>query len=252
MSNPSTLASNPFQSDTLGIVLAHGKAINACRRHLPHWLAVCDRLVFFTPVDDRLSSPDFVEYSVGKSAAYSPETNLRTREALRFAAFTTYRYVALFEYDSFLLGPVPSEAIASDACAPLCYDPESKKFKGPFFAMFPMLFTRRALWDVVEVMDKLPLDAEGGFTDRYIGHALAQAKLNIHDLRASPENAALVYAKNTIDQKDWPDALKAYAGGAYWTHGVKDAATLDQLTRARQRFLAPLKKAVPARTGSLT
>ena len=219
-----------MKKDILGIVLAHGKAREAVARHETLWKPMCRSLVYFTPVDDRLLLPGRVEYSVGKSQAYSADTNLRCREALRFAAMTAAEYVLLFEYDSFILPtpgvdarpPAPGEVLATR-----CSDPYNTRFQGKSFLTFPQLWHRESLELLVDAMDNIALDAEGGFTDRYIGYATEKAGLTV-----VPVPPALEYSKNHITAEDLPVAEKRIREGARWIHGVKDENVFAALLKA--------------------
>jgi hypothetical protein len=219
-----------MKEHTLGLVLAHGSVRNTCARHEPVWLQSCDRLVYFSPIDDCVSLPGRVEYSVGRSAAYSAHTNQRCREALRFGSLSHYPFLMLIEYDSLFFGKwweeFNSEAFESPAVvAPQFHDPKSEKFRGKFYLHFPQVFSRVAATEVVEAMDAIPLDAEGGFTDRYVGYATELAKVDVCDLNKTN----LVFTRNHITEADLPEAKKAYAKGARWSHGVKDEKVFEAL-----------------------
>lgn len=212
----------------LGIVLAHGKAREAVLRHEPIWLQNCDRLVYFTPCDDPLRLPGRIEYSVGKSCNYCADTNLRCREALRFANMTGTDRIMLIEWDSMIFGPVPGILEENfDVVTPQFWDFGNAQFQGTTFLHFPILLTGWGAHELVRHMDNIPDGAEGGFTDRYIGYAAQKAKSYIGDMHKLIPS--LVYTQNHIDLEKLPDAIDAYRRGARWSHGIKDAAVFDTL-----------------------
>jgi hypothetical protein len=220
--------------NTLGLVLAHGKAADVCRRHEQVWRKNCDKLIYFTPVDDPLIRTGTelglrTQYSVGKSKAYSADTNIRTREALRLASLTYYEYVLLIEYDSLIFGAIPEQYVppADGVSAPVFHN-NDPKFKGKFYLHFPQLFTRTAVQAVVAAMDALPDDAERGFTDRYVGLAVQNAGIPVLDLNPT----GFVCTHNEIDEPKLPAVLAAYKKGARWSHGVKTEKIFKTLQKA--------------------
>lgn len=218
--------------NTLALVLAHGKAADVVLRHAPVWRNHAREVVLFSPVDDPLPASRN-HFSVGKSKAYSADTNQRCREALRFAAYTSFKYVLLFEYDSLIFGDIPVKYLppAGGVSAPVFHEPKpGEKFQGRFYLHFPQLYTREAVRKVVEAMDALPLDAEHGFTDRYVGLAVERSGVPILDLNPT----GFVCTHNEIDDPKLPDVLAKYRAGARWSHGVKTEKVFKALTEASQ------------------
>lgn len=220
--------------NTLGIVLSHGGAADACRRHEPLWRKNCAELFYFTPTDSPLERKPAeltlaYQYSLGESKAYSPDTNLRCREALRFAAMTYYEYILLIEWDSLIFAPIPEKYLPKqDGVAAPVFHNVDPKFKGKFYLHFPQLFTRAGAQATVSAMDSLPLEAEFGFTDRYVGLAVEKAGIPVLDLNPT----GFVCTHNEIDDKKLPDVLEQYKKGARWSHGVKSEKTLKALQKA--------------------
>jgi hypothetical protein len=215
----------------LGIVLAHGKAVATCVRHLPVWLQSCDRVIFVTPCNDRLCLEDIAQYSVGVSAGrYDASVSFRCREALRFASLTDYTHVALFEYDSLIFGEFPDMGPAG-VMAPMIY-PFEPQFKGRGYPHFPQLYTRDAARRVVKAMDTIPLAAEQGFTDRYVGLAIQEAGLQISDVHRT----GLAYTENHITRDKLEAAVVAYSKGARWSHGIKDQIVFETLETAAKAY----------------
>ncbi len=215
--------------NTLGIVLAHGKANDVCLRHLPEWRKRCAEIFFFTPVDDPLPGTLLRQYSVGKSKAYSADTNLRCREALRLAALTYYEYILLIEYDAVIFSEIPEKYLPppDGVSAPVFHNVDPK-FKGKFYTHFPQCFTRAGAQATVAAMDRLPLDSEQGFTDRYVGLAVEQAGIPVLDLNPT----GFVCTHNEIDDKKLPDVLAQYKKGARWSHGIKTEKVFKALQKA--------------------
>lgn len=230
----------PLPKRTLGIVLAHGGARPTVERHLPVWRDNAATIVAFTPLDDCVGLPGLPEYSVGRSASYSPHTNQRTREALRFAAMTSFDFVLLIEYDSLIFGPIPEKfyPTGTGVTAAQFIDKPGDKFKGSQYLHFPVLMTRKACSEIVDFMDVLPLHAEAGFTDRYVGYAAELAGVKVNDLNPT----GFVYTRNLIEPKDLPEATAAIQKGARWHHGIKSKEVFDAMLAATQ----PGAIAIPA------
>lgn len=222
-----------LKDDTLVIVLAHGRAADVVQRHLPIWRDHGNLVVFFTPVDDPLPDfPGLIQFSRGKSKAYSADTNLRCREALRFAAMCSkFSFTLLFEYDSLVFNAIPAEhsptVVGVDVVAPVFHNADPK-FQGKAYLHFPQFYSAEAVNKVVDAMDAMVLDAEHGFTDRYIGLAVEKAGLHVRDLNPT----GFVYTQNEIDTAKLPEALAAYAKGARWSHGIKTAEVFQALRKA--------------------
>lgn len=220
---------SPLRDRTMGIVLAHGKALPAVQRHLPVWKDNASTLVFFTPVDDVLDLSGCPQYSIGKSDAYSAHTNQRCREALRFASYAKIEYVLLMEWDSLIFGPIPLDCYpySWDATCPRFTDHPGGKFKGSQFLHFPILLSIDAVRRLVKIMDAIPLEAEGGLTDRYVGYAAELAGLKISSVLDTP----LCYTWNHITDAMIPQAVEACRKGARWHHGIKDHAVFEAMQK---------------------
>lgn len=214
--------------NTLGVVLAHGRAADACRRHDPVWRKLCAEMFFFSPVDDPLPF-EARSLNVGKSKPYSPDTNLRCREALRLASLTYYEYILLIEYDSLIFSDIPEKYLppADGVSAPVFHNVDPK-FKGKFYLHFPQCFTRSGAQATVAAMDAMPLDSELGFTDRYVGLAVEKAGIPVLDLNPT----GFVCTHNEIDDAKLPDVLAKYKAGARWSHGVKTEKIFKALQKA--------------------
>lgn len=226
---------------TMAIVLAHGKAQAAVDRHLPEWRKNAGTIVFFTPCNDRLDTC-YPQYSIGDSDAYSPSTNERTRAALRFASYADVRYVLLIEYDSLVFGEIPKWAYPEPyeiTCPRFKVEPggwykggEDGGFKGSQFLHFPILMSIQACRKIADAMDGLPLFAEGGLTDRYVGLAAELAGVKIKDLWES----GIVYTHNRITSEMIPEAVQAIERGARWSHGIKDEDVYRRMSEAADRL----------------
>lgn len=224
-----------YHKDTLGIVLAHGKARDQVLRHLPFWHLNCAECVFFTPTDDPLGFRYGLEYSVGRSKNYSADTNVRCRSALEFAERSRYEYVMLIEWDSVIFSALtPKEYPEAGVVGPMFTDVPSEKFKSPIFFHFPQIYRRRNLRELLHEMHGLAAFAEAGFTDRYVGRAIHEARWAVNGKIRNlfVEQPNLVYTKNHVTEADLPIALEYYKRGARWTHGIKDPVVLRALAQA--------------------
>lgn len=216
------------------IVLAHGKAKETCIRHLPIWNAASDLTIFCAPEDDPLHLPGHLCLNYGKSAQYSEETNRRTIFAMEQACNMRPEFLIFCEYDA-LLWYWPTELIARTvkdfeptvlASQFVSADPA---FRGKAYLHSPIIFTRDAVPLVLKAMNRLPMNAERGFGDRFFGLAVEEAGIKVvngHDHGAS-------YSQNHITGAFVDQCADAVKGGACFTHGVKEESVLTRiLTRA--------------------
>lgn len=232
---------------TLGIVLAHGAAKETVLRHLPYWFKVCGTILLVTPVGQKLqlNLENVIEYEmVVDGGSYSTLTNQRTFLALDCALNlyreSPYEYFILFEYDSLCWGPIPDAAVPPPgAMSGIVWPNEKvtpipgKPFKGNFYLHFPHIYSAEGLALTVKAMKHLvSMDAEWGYTDRYIGLAVERAKVPVVDTR----KMGLAYSYENISKH--PDrvlgCIEAVKKGAIFTHGIKDKESLDLIAKRCQ------------------
>lgn len=218
------------RQDTVCIVLAHGAARDTVDRHLPLWEAVAEQVAFVTPCDAQLSA-GFREYSVGVNAKYGPENNRRVQFALALGLRTQHPYIMLTEYDAVLWSAPPADALPAfgQSAGPLFTGPqrkfwhwEGKDFAGRSYMHFPQIHTRASARAILAAMDKLPMDAEHGLADRYMGLAIERAGVKVNNWL--PRYA---YTKDTLTLDDVAPCRDAIAAGAFASHGLKSADVLN-------------------------
>lgn len=213
----------------LCLVLGHGGQTPCIGRHLPIWRKFHDEVILCTPADDPVKGLDVWQFTWGKSGHYCADTNLRTREALTFAGAMNFETLTLCEYDALLWRWPADEVqrILRDRESIDSRDPgfifgsrfwnDDVKFQGKFYLHTPLIMDRLAVWSLVEAMEDLPDDAEGGFGDRYIGLAAERAEIGIID----GHKLGLSYSQNQIEAKHYAPMAEAIRSGICFTHGIK-------------------------------
>lgn len=209
---------------TLCIVLAHTAASDCVIRHRPLWERAADRVVYVVPNDAPLPWYEPNEIRIGWNSKYGAENNIRVCEALRFAAEQDVSHVILTEYDAVIWGPIPTSAIppAGGLSAARFTEPKTWagiNFVGDQYFHFPIIFDRAALRPLVAQMDALPIDAEAGYADRYIGLAAQLARIPHKDLFTE----RLAFTRDTIDGRKIELCRAAVQGGVRFSHGIKSA-----------------------------
>jgi hypothetical protein len=218
----------------LCIVLAHGAASDCVARHLPFWRQAAAEVIIFSPWDDPVvAGPEVTSHLHGCSSRYGSQNNVRVREALRFAAHRASPLTMLVEYDALTWGPIPEAArppVGGLSGARFTEPREwaGTRFEGSQYFHFPILLDRAALAPLVAQMDALPVGAEGGYSDRYIGLAAERAGLPYVDLFAH----GLAFTRDTIAGRAAERCAAAVAAGVVFSHGIKTRETLNLIRRA--------------------
>lgn len=227
------------KSQVLGVVLAHGDAAPSVRRHLPLWQKVCGEILVVVPEDQCFDLGDGVPVveTVPNGGKYSTETNRRAANALRIAqgAAKEIPLVMLLEWDSLVWGPIPLHAVpewGSMAATKFPAEPRSpihpRTFAGSFYLHFPHLYTRLALDLVLGTIDQnIPLDAEHGYTDRFLGLAVEKAGVPVLDWRA--KGLSFSWENISAHPERVAACRQAVQRGALFSHGIKDEASLRQI-----------------------
>lgn len=215
---------------TLLIVLAHTAAGDCVKRHLPLWQRVASRIEFVVPADSALPWREATERRIGSNSKYGEQNNLRVREALRYAESTGYAHVILTEYDAVIWGPITEKAFppAGGLSGARFTEPTEWAgihFQGSQYFHFPIIFDRAALSPLVEQMDRLPMDSEGGYADRYIGLAAELAGIPHNDLFSH----GLAFSRDTIDGRRIELCRTAVHNGARFSHGIKTAEAFNRI-----------------------
>lgn len=229
----------------LGVVLSHLSARDNTIQHVPYWHRVCDRILLYTPVGQRLNlnDPRITEYEAFVDSKFhaGDTVNRRIHTALKEALKTDYRYIILFEYDSLCWGPIWDRAVPPEGSMGSClfhnedYDViPGKHFESPIYLHFPHLYTRTALEKMLAVAERgeVAWDAEHGYVDRWLGFLAHKAGVPVLNYRAnglgySYENIS--YGGRYPQRVD--EAAHAVANGAIFSHGVKDRRTLERIAR---------------------
>jgi hypothetical protein len=225
--------------EVFGIVLAHGAARDTVIRHMPYWFKVAHRLLILVQEEDELNISDprvTVARRVPNGGSYSTETNERVRAAMNLALETPSKYYMLFEYDSLCWGPIPSVCIPPDGLLAASVWPNEpvspipgKTFKARFYMHFPQLYTRKALETVVETMNTvIPISAEHGYIDRYIGLAVQEGGVQFIDCKM------MGFSYTWANISRFPEKVRQCENavknqGVIFTHGIKDEPSLRRI-----------------------
>lgn len=216
----------------LCIVLAHGGARETVVRHMPFWERLHDEVWVSSPVDDPLIWDRPLCIVHGKSGRYDARTNIRTRQLMRLAYNVECVWLTFVEYDAILWKwPEQANTMPELAAMGSVFQNADPKFKGSFYVHSPIIFRREAIRRTLAAMTKLPDTAEYGFGDRYFGLAMEEGAVKVIDGHA----LGISYSQNHIEQKHWADARAKIAAGACFSHGIKDAQTLQRLASALPR-----------------
>lgn len=207
------------------LVLAHGGARDTVLRHQPHWEHLSEQVIYSTPSDDPLRDFHGHQFVWGKSSRYDANTNLRTREALRYAMSLDPEWLWFYEYDAVCFEAPPAKLRNKKSISASRFRNFDDSFKGSIYLHSPLLIGRDALPALVDAMFSLPDDAELGFGDRYFGLAVDRAGIPVIDTLA----AGFSWSMNHIEPKHLGEARKAYRNGARMSHGIKCAEVLGAL-----------------------
>lgn len=224
---------------TVGIVLAHSSAAETVKRHIPYWLKICSHLVLVIPEDHTINikHPAVTVYRLMLNAtAYSPATSARFHQAIDVALKNhSAEHYVIFEYDSLCWGPIPDSIVPHGKQVTACQWPNEAispirglQFQARYYLHFPQIFPREALQSVSDaIRDKVPYEAEHGYTDRFVGAACIAAGLKVIDTRS----IGLAYSWQDISK--YPArvnaCIEAVKKGVIFSHGIKDAPSLKRI-----------------------
>lgn len=222
-------------ADTCMIVMAHGAAKDAVHRHLPYWRKVAAHIAFFVPLGETIDPPeDCLEFAmVPNGGKYSPETNERTQLALGYGARQTLApWVLFMEYDAMVWGPIPEIALPPPRWIAgsvfKASELDGKRFSSRYYLHTPNILTPDSCGRLLAEMELLPMDAEGGYNDRYMGYAAEWAQLSLYDWHSY----GLSFSRESIsfDNIDTINAaVAALQAGALFSHGIKTERALNHL-----------------------
>jgi len=139
------------------------------------------------------------------------------------------------EYDSLTWGPIPDRAVpvhGSMAATRFVNEPSSpipgKTFKGSFYLHFPQLYSRLACELVIGTIESsMSLDAEHGYTDRFLGLAVELSGVPVLDWKSM----GLSYSHQDISKHPHrvDECIAAVKAGALFSHGIKDEPSLARI-----------------------
>jgi hypothetical protein len=218
------------------MVLAHGGVTETVQRHLPVWMKIHDRTIICSPADDPVRLPQEWNFVNGHSSRYAAVTNERTLQAMLLACELRPNWLTFCEYDA-LLWRWPTALIESTVerlppgtafVAGSQFTNHDPKFKGKTYLHTPIIFNPAAMIRVTTAMVSLPRNAEHGFGDRYFGLAVELAGVRV----LNGHEHGLSFSQNHIQREHWAEAERTIRAGACFSHGIKDAETLDRLMKA--------------------
>lgn len=199
-------------------ILAHGKASDVFRRHIPLWKAHnSDDILVFCPEDDRIeqSISPWPVSSFGKSEHNGREQWKRLRFWLQHLSLLDFSHFLIYEYDSFCLKSAAPSPSPRGLIGNLALNLDPVRFISSRYALPPWLIDQASLRRMQEASDYWPDIFEEGEPDRYFS-ALA-------DLAAVPilPHRPAGYAEGTIKPEHFPALKQAIQAGATMIHGVK-------------------------------
>ena len=202
-----------------GIVLAHGKALEAVNRNRETWSSWCGDLVWVTPEDDPVP---WECHRLGASAHDGPDNVARQILACKLAAGCE-RAVVL-EYDTLLFGsppePVPGTVLVSQAFDDSSNPTWDQCWKSRFYGHSPWLCTRED-WGRIATCE---IGIEKGFPDRWMAAAAITLGLRLEGLSHG-------YSEMVIETMDGVSRAKAaMSHGIAAIHGVKNKWVFDRIT----------------------
>lgn len=219
---------------TLVAIYTHKDAEAVTKRHLQFWKDLGHTLLMVSPANASLLIPGIQGLTVGKSQHHGEESIKNFRIILEQLNGQGYDRYAFFEYDSIPLGPLPE---VTGAMGGIVFNDDGSAFSGSIYVHPPLIFTARGLETLVNEMKQMPLAAEHGFWDRFLGLAIQRTGIVCQDFHQK----GIGYSTNTIHPEQHKELFKAVVDGCQLIHGVKDKETLDVIVRAwnkRQNIIA--------------
>jgi hypothetical protein len=200
----------------IGIILAHGKAIETIKRNMNTWSAWCTDYEYICPSDDPLVGFDNV-YTSGLSKHNGHDTVERMRYACERAA--NHKKACVLEYDTLIFDSPPViKGNVLYGCGPF-YD-SNPRFKADWWSHSPWLTSQKNF----KKLSACPTDElETHFPDRWIA-----AAADYCGIKASAYK--LWWSQNSIDTPQFEiESLVARKDGAIAIHGVKTERVYDIL-----------------------
>ena len=214
---------------TLITIMAHAAAEDTFTRHYPFWEAhekEGAELLFIFPEGQAIRGLGKPSLEIGKAEHDGIQAMMRFRSVLmHLASLTEIERHVFLEYDSFILGPLPTlfTSIAGNI-----FSENSPAWRGRSFIHPPFMVEANALRKVVAEFNKLPMGVENGMWDRALGLASEMANIT----RLSWIENGYGYSQNTIHPEHFEACTQAILNGAHALHGVKDEACLKVITEA--------------------
>lgn len=202
------------------VIMAHGKAQDTFRRHLPHWVESGDDLLVFSPRSDPVDTP-IPQLVTGFASHHGPGSIARFRTMLSWLSKTVFDEFIVHEYDSITFGgraTITPGVLRSNEFANS--DPS---FSGTRFFHPPLAFDQMTLHLLLQASQTVGDSAEKSYWDRWLGLVADQGSVR------SRSWGHLGFSRNTIERKDFYEAVRAKKEGAIHFHGIKDATVLYAL-----------------------
>ena len=191
-------------TQTLSVILAHGKVYPAVQRLLPIVKRLGHPIVMCCPRDD----PYPGALRLWKKSERGGEGGIERTKALLDFLYRHLVYAIVFEYDAFCLKPHPAIEPGLRGIRGKFPNP---MFLSPDYVLSPWTLDPESVTKMWHLMLKETNVTEAGEADRLL---CAWAYLAGVPITAHPEPS---FAENTIEMKDVPDVPK----DAKWVHGIK-------------------------------
>jgi hypothetical protein len=218
------------QHDLLVNIMAHGRALDTLKRHMPFFEEhLQGDFIIWTPQDDPIYYGAMPVQHTGFKGHDGVEALRRFRYMLRSLSEGPHERLAILEYDCVITAGWPE--FPPTALAGIFFpEPHHETFKGRQFPHPPLFMRRMTCQALVRAFDRIPLNSEGGMWDRALGLAMDLAGIDPFDLHQDGR----AFSHNTIHPAHYDGLREAARNGATYFHGVKDAETLRVLVNAKK------------------
>ena len=205
---------------TLITIWCHREVSDTVWRHMTYWVAHSSDILFVCPNNSVLDTT-WPVLAMEPSKHNGVEINRKFRRMLEFWLKMAYDRFLFFEYDAICFAP---DIPVLDPCKLYgnLFTSDQKAFQGHYFLHPPIMVHRPTLSRLVDFARTVH-DETDRFWDRLLGYYCEFGKIPFGGYEG------LGFARNTIEQKDIPEAVAARKAGAVFFHGIKSNSVLNAL-----------------------
>lgn len=209
-------------TDTVQVIMAHGKASETFHRNAPIWRSLPYDRIVFSPWNDPLEIHDACNYSWGTACHAGEHAIDRFKRLLWFLSATPYENFLIQEYDSFSLAQLTA---LEDGLYGNLFHETDPRWMARHFTHPPLAMNRKTLHRIAHEAPRIHSSFEKGFWDRWICYLCEGFGIPIHGWNE------LGFAQNTIQDNQLDHAREKKRNGAVHFHGVKTQSAFNTLTR---------------------